>query len=301
MREMDTIDAVAARNPDKIVVAKSWDQIQKTLAEGKIVAQYGVEGGHMIEDDINRLDIFYKRGVRYMTLTWNNSPSWASSHADEKDPKYKGHKGLTSFGKQIINRMNKLGIIVDVSHVGETTFWDALKTTTKPVIASHSNAYSICPVSRNLKDAQIKAIGKNGGVISLNFYSAFVDSNYSKKAAAFYKAHKKEIDSMVAKGMQKEYVLSVIANKYKVQSEAIKPDLEVLMKHFDHIVKLIGIDHVGLGSDFDGIDSAPKQLKTVLDYPEITKALIKRGYKDADIAKVLGGNFLRVYRLNNPS
>ncbi len=301
MREMDTIDAVAARNPDKIVVAKSWDQIQKTLAEGKIVAQYGVEGGHMIEDDINRLDIFYKRGVRYMTLTWNNSPSWASSHADEKDPKYKGHKGLTSFGKQIINRMNKLGIIVDISHVGETTFWDALKTTTKPVIASHSNAYSICPVSRNLKDAQIKAIGKNGGVISLNFYSAFVDSNYSKKAAAFYKAHKKEIDSMVAKGMQKEYVLSVIANKYKVQSEAIKPDLEVLMKHFDHIVKLIGIDHVGLGSDFDGIDSAPKQLKTVLDYPEITKALIKRGYKDADIAKVLGGNFLRVYRLNNPS
>ena len=301
MREMDTIDAVAARNPDKIVVAKSWDQIQKTLAEGKIVAQYGVEGGHMIEDDINRLDIFYKRGVRYMTLTWNNSPSWASSHADEKDPKYKGHKGLTSFGKQIINRMNKLGIIVDISHVGETTFWDAIKTTTKPVIASHSNAYSICPVSRNLKDAQIKAIGKNGGVISLNFYSAFVDSNYSKKAAAFYKAHKKEIDSMVAKGMQKEYVLSVIANKYKVQSEAIKPDLEVLMKHFDHIVKLIGIDHVGLGSDFDGIDSAPKQLKTVLDYPEITKALIKRGYKDADIAKVLGGNFLRVYRLNNPS
>jgi membrane dipeptidase len=301
MREMDTIDAVAARNPDKIVVAKSWEQIQKTLAEGKIVAQYGVEGGHMIEDDINRLDLFYKRGVRYMTLTWNNSPSWASSHADEKDPRYKGHKGLTSFGKQIINRMNKLGIIVDISHVGETTFWDAIKTTTKPVIASHSNAYAICPVSRNLKDAQIKAIGKNGGVISLNFYSAFVDSSYSKKSAAFYKEHKKEIDAMVAKGMQKEYVLTTIANKYKVQSEAIKPDLEVLMKHFDHIVKLIGIDHVGLGSDFDGIDSAPKQLKTVLDYPEFTKALIKRGYKDADIAKVLGGNFLRVYRLNNPN
>ena len=301
MREMDTIDAVAARNPDKIVVAKSWEQIQKTLAEGKIVAQYGVEGGHMIEDDINRLDLFYKRGVRYMTLTWNNSPSWASSHADEKDPRYKGHKGLTSFGKQIINRMNKLGIIVDISHVGETTFWDAIKTTTKPVIASHSNAYAICPVSRNLKDAQIKAIGKNGGVISLNFYSAFVDSSYSKKSAAFYKEHKKEIDAMVAKGMQKEYVLTTIANKYKVQSEAIKPDLEVLMKHFDHIVKLIGIDLVGLGSDFDGIDSAPKQLKTVLDYPEFTKALIMRGYKDADIAKVLGGNFLRVYRLNNPN
>jgi membrane dipeptidase len=160
MREMDTLDAVAARNPDKMVIGKDWKTIQKALKEGKLVGQYGVEGGHMIEDDINRLDTFYKRGVRYMTLTWNNSPSWASSHADEKDPKYKGPKGLTPFGKDVIRRMNKLGIIVDISHVGEATFWDAIRTTTKPVIASHSNAYSICPVTRNLKDDQIKAVGK---------------------------------------------------------------------------------------------------------------------------------------------
>jgi membrane dipeptidase len=301
MREMDTLDAVAARNPDRMVVAKSWKQIQEALSQGKLVAQYGVEGGHMIEGDINKLDTFYKRGVRYMTLTWNNSPNWASSHADEKNAKYTGHKGLTSFGKDIIKRMNKLGIIVDISHVGEATFWDAIQTSTKPVIASHSNAYSINPVSRNLKDDQIKAIGKNGGVISLNFYSSFVDSNYGRKAAAFYKAHNKEKDSLVASGIQKEYAVGMIADKYKAEADAIKPDIEVLMKHFDHIVKLIGVDHVGLGSDFDGIDSAPKQLKTVLDYPEFTKALIKRGYKDADIAKVLGGNFLRVYRLNNPN
>jgi membrane dipeptidase len=301
MREMDTIDAVAARNPDKIVVAKNWKQIDAALKQGKLVAQYGVEGGHMMEDDLNKLDTFYKRGARYMTLTWNNSPSWASSHADEKDPKYTGHKGLNSFGKEVIKRMNKLGIIVDISHVGETTFWDAIHTTSKPVIASHSNAYSICPVSRNLKDDQIKAVGKNGGVIHLNFYSAFVDSNYGKKAAAFYKSHSKETDSLVASGMQKAYALTFIADKYKKESDAIKPDIEVLMKHFDHIVKLIGIDHVGLGSDFDGIDSAPLQLKTVLDYPEFTKALIKRGYKDDAIAKVLGGNFLRVYRANNPN
>jgi membrane dipeptidase len=170
MREMDTLDAVAARNPDKMVVAKNWAQIQKALKEGKLVAQYGVEGGHMIEDDINKLDTFYKRGVRYMTLTWNNSPSWASSHTDEKNAKYAGPRGLTSFGKQIIQRMNQLGMIVDISHVGEATFWDAIKTTTKPVIASHSNAYTICPVTRNLKDDQIKAVGKNGGVIHLNFF-----------------------------------------------------------------------------------------------------------------------------------
>ena len=301
MRSMDTLEAVANRNPDKIVIAKTWKQIQKALKENKIVAQYGVEGGHMIEDNIDRLDTFYNRGVRYMTLTWNNSPSWASSHTAEKDPSYTGPKGLTSFGKEIVARMNKLGIIVDISHVGEATFWDAIKTTTKPVIASHSNAYSICPVTRNLKDDQILAVGKNGGVICLNFFSGFVDSNFSKKDAAFRKNHNAEIDSLLATGLQREYAFTMVSEKYPEESEAIKPDLEQLMQHFDHIVKLIGIDHVGIGSDFDGINSAPKELKTVLDYPKFTQALIARGYNDKDVAKVLGGNFLRVYRINNPN
>jgi membrane dipeptidase len=300
MREMDTMDAVAARNPDKIVVAKDWKTMNAALKAGKIVAQYGVEGGHMIEDDINRLDTFYNRGVRYMTLTWNNSPSWASSHADEKNSKYTSPKGLTSFGKTIIARMNQLGIIVDVSHIGETTFWDAINTTTKPVMASHSNAYSICPVTRNLKDEQIKAIGKNGGVICLNFFSGFVDSNFSKKDMAFRKTHSAEIDSLLATGIQREYAFTMISDKYKNESEAIKPTIEQLMQHFDHIVNLIGVDHVGIGSDFDGINSAPQGLSTVLDYPNFTKALIARGYSNKDIKKVLGGNFLRVYRMNNP-
>jgi membrane dipeptidase len=297
---MDTLEAVANRNPDKIVIAKSWKQIQKALKENKIVAQYGVEGGHMIEDNIDRLDTFYNRGVRYMTLTWNNSPSWASSHTAEKDPNYTGPKGLTSFGKEIVTRMNKLGIIVDISHVGEATFWDAIKTTTKPVIASHSNAYAICPVTRNLKDDQILAVGKNGGIINLNFFSGFVDSNFSNKDAAFRKNHNAEIDSLLATGLQREYAFTMVSEKYPEESEAIKPDLEQLMQHFDHIVKLIGIDHIGIGSDFDGINSAPKELKTVLDYPKFTQALIARGYADKDVAKVLGGNFLRVYRINNP-
>jgi len=300
MREMDTIDAVAARNPDKMVVAKDWKAIKSALKAGKVVAQYGVEGGHMIEDDINRLDTFYNRGVRYMTLTWNNSPSWASSHTAENSSKYTGYKGLNDFGKQIIQRMNQLGIIVDISHVGEATFWDAIKTSTKPVMASHSNAYSICPTTRNLKDDQILAIGKNNGVICLNFFSGFVDSNFSRKNDAFREKHKPEILALMATGMQIEYAITEISNKYKAESDAIKPDIELLMKHFDHIVNLIGVDHVGIGSDFDGIDSAPLQLKTVLDYPNFTKALIARGYSNKDIKKVLGGNFLRVYRSNNP-
>jgi membrane dipeptidase len=299
MREMDSLYSVAARNPDKMVIAKSWKDIQKALKEGKLVAQFGVEGGHMIDSDLQKLETFYNRGVRYMTLTWNNSPGWASSHADEKNPNYKGQKGLTDFGKQVVQRMNQLGMIVDVSHVGEATFWDVIKTTTKPIIASHSNAYSICPVSRNLKDEQIIAIGKNGGVIHLNFFSGFVDVDFFQKDAAFRKNHAAEIDSMIASGMQTEYVFTVISDKYAEESNAIKPDLEQLMKHFDHIVDLIGVDHVGLGSDFDGINSAPKQLKTVLDYPLFTQALIARGYSDKDISKVLGGNFLRVYKANN--
>jgi membrane dipeptidase len=298
MREMDSLYAVAARNPDKIVIAKSWKDVQKALKEQKLVAQFGVEGGHMIEGDLQKLETFYNRGVRYMTLTWNNSPGWASSHADEKNPNYKGPKGLTDFGKQVVQRMNQLGMIVDVSHVGEATFWDVIKTTTKPIIASHSNAYSICPVSRNLKDEQILAIGKNGGVIHLNFFSGFVDVDFFQKDAAFRKNHAAEIDSLIASGMQTEYAFTVISDKYPQESDAIKPDLEQLMKHFDHIVKLVGVNHVGLGSDFDGINSAPKQLKTVLDYPQFTQALIARGYSDKDISKVLGGNFLRVYKAN---
>jgi len=299
MREMDSLYAVAARNPDKVVIAKSWKDIQRALKEQKLVAQFGVEGGHMIDSDLQKLETFYNRGVRYMTLTWNNSPGWASSHADEKNPEYKGHKGLTDFGKTVVKKMNQLGMIVDVSHVGETTFWDVINTTNKPIIASHSNAYSICPVSRNLKDEQIIAIGKNGGVIHLNFFSGFVDVDFFKKDAEFRKNHAAEIDSLIKSGMQTEYAFTAISDKYPLESDAIKPDLEQLMKHFDHIVKLIGVDHVGLGSDFDGINSAPKQLKTVLDYPLFTQALIARGYSNKDISKVLGGNFLRVYKANN--
>ncbi|MDT8887913.1 dipeptidase [Aquirufa sp. LEPPI-3A] len=299
MREMDSLYAVAARNPDKVVIAKTWKDIQRALKEQKLVAQFGVEGGHMIENDLQKLETFYNRGVQYMSLTWNNSPSWASSHADEKNPSFKGHKGLNDFGKKVVKKMNQLGMLVDVSHVGEATFWDVINTTTKPIIASHSNAYSVCPVSRNLKDEQIIAIGKNGGVIHLNFYSAFVDIDFWQKDEAFRKKHSSEIDSLVGAGMQMEYAFTLIGDKYAAESDAIKPDLEQLMKHFDHIVKLIGVDHVGLGSDFDGINSAPKQLKTVLDYPVFTQALIARGYSNNDISKVLGGNFLRVYQANH--
>lgn len=300
-REMDTLYAVTKRNPEKIVITKSVAEIKKIVKQKKIAAMFGVEGGHMIEDNLDNLNLFYNRGVRYMTLTWNNSTSWASSAMDETNPLLKDKpKGLNDFGKQVVKRMNELGILVDLSHVGEKTFWDAIRLTTKPVLVSHSNAYSLCPVFRNLKDDQIIAVGKNGGVIHLNFYSGFVDSSFKTKEAKFMLAHNKELDSLKKEGIQQEYALSIITQQYAEEAEAIRPPLSALLDHLDYIVKLIGVDHVGMGSDFDGISSSPQQLDDVTAYPLITKALLERGYTKIDIYKMLGGNFLRILKASEP-
>lgn len=292
-REIDTMYAVAARNQDKISIVGNSKEALQTIKAGKIAAMFGVEGGHMIENDINKLDSLYARGVRYMTLTWNNSTNWASSAMTENMPAF-AQKGLTDFGIQVVQRMNKLGMLVDLSHVGEQTFWDAIKTTTKPVLVSHSNAYALCPVFRNLKDEQIKAIAQNGGVIHLNFYSGFVDSGFKKRETAFMALHAKEIDSLKQKGMQQEYAMSIITGKYREESNALRPPLSALLDHLDYIVKIAGVDHVGMGSDFDGITSSPQQLDDVTNYPLITKALLERGYSKKDIYKIMGGNFWRL-------
>jgi membrane dipeptidase len=300
-REMDTLYAVVARNPDKIVITKTWKQLRQAIRNKKLAAMFGVEGGHMIEDNLDNLDRFYDRGTRYMTLTWNNSTAWATSAFDEttkKDSLSHTHKGLTDFGKQVVKRMNDLGMMVDLSHVGEQTFWDAINTTTKPVLVSHSNVYAICPVFRNLKDEQIRAVGKNGGVIDLNFYSGFLDSSFKTKETQFADAHRKELDSLKQSGVQAEYALTMLSEKYAPEVQAARPPLSLLLDHLDYIVKLAGVDHVGLGSDFDGINSAPQQLDDVTSYPLITKALLERGYSKKDITKILGGNILRVLKAN---
>ena len=173
-REMDSLDAVAKRNPGKIAMVGNTSTLLKAVKKGKLAAMFSVEGGHMIENNLDNLNNFYKRGVRYMTLTWNNSTDWASSAWDETNNTDKlKQKGLTDFGKQVVKRMNELGMMVDLSHVGEQTFFDVMAITTKPVLVSHSCVHALCPVPRKLKDEQIKAIGKNGGTIQLNFYSGF--------------------------------------------------------------------------------------------------------------------------------
>jgi membrane dipeptidase len=262
-RQMDTLDAVVARNPDKIVKTANVKAVLKAIKQHKIAAMSGVEGGHMIEDDLNKLDILYKRGARYMTLTWNNSTSWATSAFDESFKQDLTHKGLTDFGKQVVKRMNELGMLVDISHVGEQTFWDVMSTTTKPVIASHSSVYSLCNHQRNLKDDQIKAVAKNGGVIQINFYSAFIDPNFNKSKNAFLEKHKAEADSLLKSGVPEFYIEGDLFTKYKAETDAFRPPFSLVIDHIEYIIKLVGIDYVGLGSDFDGIESAPLQLDDV--------------------------------------
>jgi Zn-dependent dipeptidase, microsomal dipeptidase homolog len=296
-RQIDTLLATIQRNPSKIALTTSPSQLKANLRKGKISALIGVEGGHMIEDNLDYLDSLYRRGVRYMTLTWNNSTSWATSAMLESS---KGdslkQKGLTEFGKQVVRRMNELGMIVDVSHVGEQTFWDAINTSTKPVIASHSCAHAICPVFRNLKDDQVKAIARNGGVIHLNFFSGFVDSSFMRRNQEFMEKHKAERDSLLKTVTDPYFAEDYLFQKYAAEVKALRPPLSMLLDHLDYIVKLVGVDHVGLGSDFDGISSAPQQLDDVTAFPVITEELIKRGYSKKDIRKILGENFIRVWK-----
>ena len=300
--EIDSLYAIAKRNPDKMQIVTGPAGLMQAVRAHRLAAMMGVEGGHMIEEDPDNIDSLFNRGVRYMTLTWNNSTSWATSARDEATHAFTVTPyGLTEKGKKIVQRMNQLGMIVDISHVGELTFWDAIHTTTRPVIASHSSVYTLCPVFRNLKDDQIRAIGENGGVIQVNFYSGFLDSNYAKRIALFAAAHKPQIDSLAAIRTPEYAINEYLAKTYPREASALRPPLSLLIDHIDYIVKLAGIDHVGLGSDFDGIESAPQQLDDVTTYPLITRELLKRGYKRADIEKILGGNFIRVFKANMPN
>jgi membrane dipeptidase len=297
-REMDSLDAVAARNPDKIVKADGTASLLKAVQQHKIAALFGVEGGHMIEDDLNKLDELYKRGARYLTLTHNIAPSWASSAADETTKPNMPHKGLTDFGRQVVQRMNALGMLIDVSHAGEQTFWDVIQLSTKPIIASHSSVYSLVPHRRNLKDEQIKAIAKNGGVIQINFNPGFIDSSFDKKETQFFKNHAAIYDSLIKSGMGDFYAQDFLYAKFAAEANEMRPSLSMLIDHIEYIIKLAGVDYVGIGSDFDGINLTPQQLDDVTSYPLITKALRERGYSKKEITKILGGNFLRVLKAN---
>lgn len=300
MRQIDSLEVIALRNAGRMALAKDNDELLAALSEKKSIAMMGMEGGHMIEDDLNKLVTLYRRGVRYMTLTWNNSTSWATSSYDEQTEVNFSRKGLNDFGIQVVNKMNELGMLVDISHVGEQTFWDVMEVTTKPVIASHSSVYSICKWHRNLKDDQIKAIAQNEGVVMVNFYPGYIDSTFWESEAAFFERHKEESDSLMKVFEDNEWMVEYhLYHKYAEEANSMRPSLTKLIDHIDYIVKLVGIDYAGLGSDFDGITISPKQLDDVTDFPLITKEFIERGYSEGDVKKILGGNFLRVLKANS--
>ena len=296
-RALDLIDVVneqVARHSDVLGMATTADEIVRLHLQGKFAILMGVEGGHIIEDDLHVLDIYSRLGVRYMTLTHTANTGWADSSGDQ--PKW---NGLTDFGKQVVERMNRLGMMVDISHVSDKTFYDALAVTKAPVIASHSSCRALCNAPRNMTDDMIRALAKNGGVMDINYYSGFLSQAY----ADAYKKVEKQLDAQLAaararyasQGKRLPYLEEV-----KIQQSVLKdlpvPSYTAIADHVDHAVKVGGVDHVGLGSDFDGIDSAPMGMEDVSKLPDLVRELARRGYSEQDLKKILGGNLLRVMR-----
>ena len=274
LQMIDTIrtDIVSSHTND-FVLAQSATDIEAARKHGRIAALIGVEGGHAIEDSLRLLRDFYALGVRYMTLTHSNTNNWADSSGDMDKPEVKHHNGLTGFGKQVVVEMNRLGMIIDVSHVSDKTFWDALEASEAPIFASHSSCRAICNVARNMTDEMIVAMAKKGGVVQINFSSAFL----SQKSA--------DADR-----------LAEAAKSGKDMPELPPAGLEDAVAHINHVVKIAGIDAVGIGSDFDGVRSVPTGLEDVSKFQNLTRALLEEGYSASDIRKIYGGNTLRVMR-----
>ncbi|OOG18187.1 membrane dipeptidase [Sphingobacterium sp. CZ-UAM] len=290
--QIDALEKMIATNAEDIALAKSAADIDGILKTGKIAAIIGVEGGNMIEGSIDKLIKLHQRGAKYLTLTWNYNVPWASCAAMESGAMDSKAKGLTDHGKAIIRKMNELGMLVDLSHGGEQTFYDVLAVSSKPILVSHSNAYRLCPHFRNLKDEQLEALKKNGGVIGVNFYSGFLDPTYETRLKKIYKKQVGK-DADMTKSTWSMYDQLSKEAKYEVDAPLSK-----LLDHIDYLVRKVGIDHVAIGSDFDGIESAPQGLEDVSKFPLLTKGLLERGYKKGDIAKIMGQNFLRILKEN---
>lgn len=292
-RMIDALYDQFRANSESITLARTASQAEEIMAAGQIAAVLAIEGGHAIENSLDTLRAFHDRGVRSMSLTWNNSLPWADAAADTA-PK---HGGLTDFGKKIVRTMNEIGMIIDVSHVADSTFWDVIETTTDPIIASHSCVHALCPHHRNLRDDQIRAIARNGGMIGINFYSAFLDSTFGRKYRVLRAQYRAEIDSLweAHKDDRDRYIQqrdALLGEEF----HAIRPPVDRVIDHIDYIVRLVGPEHVGLGSDFDGTTGLPRGLEDCSKVPVITRKLLERGYAEEDIRAILGGNFLRVFR-----
>jgi len=294
-RAFDQIDAVRqtiARHPNDLVLAVTADDVRRAHRQGKIAALMGVEGGHMIANDLGVLRTYAALGVRYMTLTHMINTDWADSSTDKP-----AHNGLTDFGKDVVREMNRQGVMVDISHVADKTFYDALEVSEAPLIASHSSCRALCDAARNMTDDMIKALAAKGGVIQINYHIGFLDPKFRAAENANPEIGK-AIEAETKKRCGDDESCQLVAGdqvlrEYVAQGKLPRVEWTEIVDHIDHAVKLVGADHVGLGSDFDGANM-PFGMDDVTHLPQITDALLKKGYSDTDIRKILGGNTLRV-------
>jgi len=288
----DAMFRTLKKHSGKLGLALTAKDARRLVKDGKLAVFLGIEGGHAIEDSLATLRMFHRLGVRVMTLTWWHNTNWADGSGDK--PK---HKGLTKFGVEVVREMNRLGMVIDVSHVSDDTFYDVLKVTTKPVIASHSCVRAICDHHRNLSDKMLKALAKNGGVIGINYYLGFLDPEVNRREEALWKKLDPEMEKLKKKYKNDRKTLvkkrRELFRKYRTKPPAVPIDR--LIDHIDHVVKVAGVDHVGLGSDFDGCSITPQGLNDVSDLPLITEKLLEKGYSEKNIEKILGGNMLRVF------
>jgi membrane dipeptidase len=300
-RALDMIDSVyeqARRHPDKMMMAFSTQDILVAHRQHKLAALLGVEGGHAIEGDIRILRDYYRLGVRYMTLTWSNTNELGDSSGDLNDKKVEHHNGITDFGRQVVREMNRLGMMVDISHVADRTFYQALVASRAPVIASHSSSREITNVPRNMTDDMLIALARNGGVAQVNFYCGFVSQKYVDREKQLKEEHDpdyEKVQSLYLKAQSPEVKKELDEANARLTAKLPRPPLSDLIDHIDHMVKVAGVGHVGLGSDFDGIHCSPQGIDSAADLPKITQALYDRGYKAADLDKILGGNLMRVF------
>ncbi len=295
---LDLIDVTyrtIEKNPRDLMLATSVADIRKAKREGKIAVLMGIEGGHAIENSLGALRDFYRLGCRYMTLTHTNTNEWADSAGFSGPPPVR-HKGLTPFGEEVVKEMQRIGMLVDVSHTSDDTFYAVMRVAQAPIIASHSSARALADHRRNLSDDMLRAIAKNDGIAMVNFWALFLSNDYAQAARKWFDKNGKAFAELRAKYKDDAIGFRDALEKLKAEGEPLpKVPLSTLVDHIDHMVKVAGIDHVGLGSDFDGVDTLPEGLDGVDALPKITLELVRRGYKDDDILKILGENFLRVF------
>ena len=295
---INKLDFLISRVPKDWGLVKSYQDITYNSRKNKMSCVIGVEGGHIIGRDISKLEALHDRGMRYLGLTWNNSNHIASSAKDETFNRNSlSNIGLSNFGSEVVQKCNDLGVIIDVSHAGEQAFWDVVDQSQEPIIASHSSVYALCPHYRNLKDDQIKAIAKTGGAVFINFYPGYIDSTFQQKAEIINMKYEVELDILAEK-------YDPLSNQYwfeemkllKHEKARITPNINDVIKHISYIVDLVGVDYVGIGSDYDGVEIMPTGLENVSKLPFLTKKLIEHGYTIREVRKILGGNFKRIFK-----